>query len=122
MSRGRDRPCGRPPAQIPACGIPAPGSAAGRAGSLDILINNAGIQPYDDLTDPAVLHRSLEVNLFGTYAVTQAFLLALTRSRGAIVNILSMLAFAPLPHDPRLLGLRRDSAMTFTAGPGLSDT
>jgi hypothetical protein len=23
---GRDRPCGRPPAQIPACGIPAPGS------------------------------------------------------------------------------------------------
>jgi len=24
--RGRDRPCGRPPAQIPACGIPALGS------------------------------------------------------------------------------------------------
>ena len=25
-SRGRDRPCGRPPAQIPACGTTAPGS------------------------------------------------------------------------------------------------
>ncbi|MGH3280057.1 MAG: transposase family protein [Trebonia sp.] len=27
--RGRDRPCGRPPAQIPACGIPALGSYLG---------------------------------------------------------------------------------------------
>src|SRR5450759_3719846 len=26
VSRGRDRPCGRPPAQIPACGITALGS------------------------------------------------------------------------------------------------
>jgi hypothetical protein len=29
FSRGRDRPCGRPPAQIPACGIPALGSCHG---------------------------------------------------------------------------------------------
>src|SRR6266702_888602 len=28
-SRGRDRPCGRPPAQIPACGITALGSYLG---------------------------------------------------------------------------------------------
>jgi hypothetical protein len=28
-SRGRDRPCGRPPAQIPASGIPALGSCHG---------------------------------------------------------------------------------------------
>jgi hypothetical protein len=28
-SRGRDRPCGRPPAQIPACGITALGSCHG---------------------------------------------------------------------------------------------
>jgi hypothetical protein len=27
--RGRDRPCGRPPAQIPACGITALGSCLG---------------------------------------------------------------------------------------------
>jgi hypothetical protein len=29
LSRGRDRPCGRPPAQIPACGIAALGSYLG---------------------------------------------------------------------------------------------
>ena len=29
MGRGRDRPCGRPPAQIPACGITALGSYLG---------------------------------------------------------------------------------------------
>jgi hypothetical protein len=29
LSRGRDRPCGRPPAQIPACGITALGSYLG---------------------------------------------------------------------------------------------
>ena len=29
LSRGRDRPCGRPPAQIPACGTTALGSYLG---------------------------------------------------------------------------------------------
>jgi NAD(P)-dependent dehydrogenase (short-subunit alcohol dehydrogenase family) len=65
--------------------------------SLDLLINNAGIALYDDLSDRAVLEQHLAVNLFGTYGVTQAFLPLLTRSRGAIVNILSAYAFAPLP-------------------------
>jgi NAD(P)-dependent dehydrogenase (short-subunit alcohol dehydrogenase family) len=72
-------------------------AAARHVGSLDMLINNAGIAVPDDLTDPAALERHLAVNLFGTYAVTQAFLPALTRSRGAIVNVLSMNALAPLP-------------------------
>ncbi|MCU1671131.1 MAG: short-chain dehydrogenase [Blastococcus sp.] len=72
-------------------------AAASQVQSLDMLINNAGIMLRDDLTDPAVLERHLAVNLFGTYAVTQAFLPAVTRSRGAIVNILSVNALAPLP-------------------------
>jgi len=67
---------------------------------LDILINNAGIALYDDLSDRSVLERHLAVNLFGTYSVTGAFLPLLTRSRGAIVNILSVNAFAPLPLIP----------------------
>jgi NAD(P)-dependent dehydrogenase (short-subunit alcohol dehydrogenase family) len=68
--------------------------------SLDILINNAGLALYDDLSDPSVLERHLAVNLFGTYNVTLAFLPLLTRSEGAIVNNLSMNALAPLTLIP----------------------
>jgi NAD(P)-dependent dehydrogenase (short-subunit alcohol dehydrogenase family) len=75
-------------------------AAVERVESLDILINNAGVSLYDDLSDRAALEQHLAVNLFGTYGVTQAFLPLLTRSRGAIVNALSALAFAPLPLIP----------------------
>jgi NAD(P)-dependent dehydrogenase (short-subunit alcohol dehydrogenase family) len=68
--------------------------------SLDILINNAGVALYDDLSDKATIEQHLAVNLFGTYAVTQAFLPLLTQSRGAIVNGLSLAAFASLPIIP----------------------
>ena len=62
-----------------------------------ILINNAGVAYYDDLSDRTMLNRHLAVNFFGIYDLTQAFLPSLTHSHGAIVNILSIVAFAPLP-------------------------
>lgn len=68
--------------------------------SLDILINNAGVALFDDLSDRDALERHLAVNLFGTYGVTQALLPLLTRSRGAIVNVLSVAALAALPIIP----------------------
>ena len=68
--------------------------------SLDILINNAGVALYDDLTDRAMLERHLAVNLFGTYDVTQAFLPLLLRSRGTLVNKLSLAGLAPVPVQP----------------------
>jgi len=67
---------------------------------LDILINNAGVALYDDLSDRSVLEQHLAVNLFGTYGVTQAFLPMLIRSGGAIVNNVSMMAMAPFPITP----------------------
>ena len=75
-------------------------AAVERVESLDILINNAGLALYDDLSDRAALEQHLAVNLFGTYGVTQAFLPLLTRSQGAIVNVLSLAAFANLPFTP----------------------
>jgi NAD(P)-dependent dehydrogenase (short-subunit alcohol dehydrogenase family) len=74
--------------------------AAARVKQLDILINNAGIAQYDDLSDPAALEAHLAVNLFGTYGVTQAFLPALERAGGALVNNVSMMALAPFPVTP----------------------
>jgi NAD(P)-dependent dehydrogenase (short-subunit alcohol dehydrogenase family) len=75
-------------------------AAVSKVDALDILINNAGIALYDDLTDRAVLEQHLAVNLLGTYSVTQAFLPLLTASRGVIVNALSATALAPFPMIP----------------------
>lgn len=75
-------------------------SAADRVESLDVLINNAGLGLFDDLSDRAVLERHLAVNLFGPYDVAQAFLPRLIRSQGALVNVLSVSAMAALPVIP----------------------
>jgi len=75
-------------------------AAAGQIESLDLLINNAGVALYDDLTDRAAVERSLAVNFFGMYDVTQAVLPLLTRSHGAIVNNVSLMALAPFPITP----------------------
>lgn len=75
-------------------------AAAGNIDSLDILINNAGVSPLRGLDDRWALEQSLAVNLFGPYDVTQAFLPHISHAKGAIVNILSLAGFAPVPFDP----------------------
>lgn len=75
-------------------------AAVDRVESLDVLVNNAGIALYDDLSDRSAIEWQLAVNLFGTYGVTRAFLPLLIRSGGAIVNNLSLNAVAPLPLIP----------------------
>src|SRR5262249_36758313 len=69
-------------------------------GSLDLLVNNAGIAVPDDLTEVEAIERQLAVNCFGSLRMSRAFLPLLTRSGGAIVNVLSLAAIAPVPVVP----------------------
>ncbi len=74
--------------------------AAERVESLDILINNAGLSLPDDLNSRAAFEQHFDVNVYGPLMVTQALLPSLTQSRGRIVNVVSIGAFAAVPILP----------------------
>src|SRR6476659_7853383 len=74
--------------------------AVGKIDSLDILINNAVIAIYDDMSNLEVTEKHLAVNFLGPLRMTQAFLPLLKHSKGAIVNNLSMVGLAALPLIP----------------------
>ena len=51
--------------------------------TLDVLINNAGIAIYDDLSNLDVLEQTFAANFLGLLKVTNAFLPNVCRARGA---------------------------------------
>lgn len=71
--------------------------AAREVAAVDILINNAGIALGGDLGGAGLVEQHMAVNLYGPLNVTLAFQPLLKRSRGAVVNILSLAALAPVP-------------------------
>jgi NAD(P)-dependent dehydrogenase (short-subunit alcohol dehydrogenase family) len=70
-------------------------------GGLDLLISNAGILtpgPLEVLPLSAI-RREFEVNVFGALAVVNAFLPALRKARGRIVQVSTMTATLPFPFN-----------------------
>ena len=74
--------------------------ALGESG-LDVLINNAGILtpgPIEVLPLDAI-RREFDVNVFGALSVINAFLPALRKARGRIVQVSTWTASVPLPFN-----------------------
>ncbi len=75
--------------------------AATTDGALDLLISNAGILtpgPLEVLSLDAI-RREFDVNVFGAVSVINAFLPALRKSSGRIVQISTWTASLPLPFN-----------------------
>jgi len=71
---------------------------------LDVLMNNAGIMLYKNLTAPvadlAGLTAEMNINVGGVIGMTSAFIDILTANKGTVINVSSALAFVPLPAAP----------------------
>ena len=66
-------------------------------GNVDLLLNNAGIIIRENMSSPnapANWKKTLDVNLQGTFNVTHAFLPAIKRTKGTIINVSSIAAYA----------------------------
>lgn len=87
--------------------------AVDQVDDLDVLINNAGVAIYDDLSDLDVLEKHLAVNVFGLLRMTNAFLPLLKQSKGAILNNLSLAGIASLPVIPAY-SLSKAAALNMT--------
>lgn len=70
-------------------------------GDIDILVNNAGIIIREGLDSPKVasnLERTLNVNVMGTFLPTQAWLAALRKTKGVIINVASIASSTGIPN------------------------
>jgi len=71
---------------------------------LDVLMNNAGIGTPKNLREPEAkldrLTAEMDVNVGGVIRMTSALIDILTANKGTVINVSSVLAFAPVPALP----------------------
>ena len=72
---------------------------AGQARDVSILFNNAGVLNVGSVLDapPTAFNQNFDVNFYGVLNTTRAFAATLTTHRGAVVNILTLVALASMP-------------------------
>jgi NAD(P)-dependent dehydrogenase (short-subunit alcohol dehydrogenase family) len=74
-------------------------AAAAAAKDVNLLINNAAVATISGLADTPLetIRDNMETNFFGLLNVTNAFLPGLEQRKGAIVNMLTLVALASMP-------------------------
>lgn len=91
------------PIQLDVTDDDAVSAAARRCGDVAVLINNAGAMlesPFLTPRSPDAARIEMEVNYFGTLAMTRAFAPILAANGGgALVNVLSVASFYSLPFN-----------------------
>ncbi len=73
---------------------------ASKISDLDILVNGAAITSRGEEMAPAFFQKVVDVNLFGTFRMAEAFYPQLKASRGVLINIASMYAHFGSPRNP----------------------
>ncbi len=70
-----------------------------RFGRLDVAVANAGIASYGSVmkTDPAAFKRVIDINVLGVFHTARAALPALVESKGYLLVVSSLAAFAAAP-------------------------
>lgn len=85
--------------------------------TLDVLMNNAGIGLAKNLrssvADLAGLMKEMDVNVGGVIRTTSALIDMLTANRGTVINVSSLLAFAPVAALP-IYGATKAAVHSYT--------
>ena len=108
-------------------------------GSVDVLVNNAGVFQFDPLEEitEKEFHREFNTNVLGTILATQQALKHFPRTGGSIINLSSIASQNPVPNsslysatkgaiDTLTLALAKElgprNIRVNTVAPGLIDT